>query len=454
MKKRLIFGFILGLLIASSFSVWAAGISGQPVKCSAGGDLVGCDCVKGGIEDLKYEPVILKSSRSSYSSPFSGGRDSAYYCYVDDPQVEEPSMTNKPGSAPWGTGETRMCTEDSYTDYYDTSAIAIPVSSSGQKGNRECNFATPYCEDNKCNQCIEDNDCMRYAPSQEVIAKCLEKKSYDQAKACGYCANLKGSGDIKITFVTRGLDEKEVRGVMDSITNVEPFSYLANVKNKFTFNWVYLPSGIDSFVKIDYKVEEVQGCDQKTSNVQLGFIKTEPKIKQLAEDVCGSHDIMIFIDKNWPILNNGQNLGYKRRISNDIYQRYSQSGTVIHELGHVLCGLGEEYLASYKLSQINVDKKDDSGKCNKFFGFGIFEPNCFPLDPGCKINASKSPYRASTDNSIMRSNKPARVMMFNAIGCASCLTEMGYITYIGDAIKYCKDTPMPDGYQIFNGVYR
>src|SRR3989338_7472447 len=169
MKKRvnIFLGFMIIFLIIgilSVGSVWAGGASERPSpeknKCikRVGFEYLfnptGCDCVKEGTDDFKVKPLVLKWARSNWDSgglvlgsdDSRGDDESEYYCYID-----EPLSKIKPGIGS-GKGEVRMCTEDNnstYTTDYTGS----------EERNKECRSRTPFCNDNKCNECLEDSDC-------------------------------------------------------------------------------------------------------------------------------------------------------------------------------------------------------------------------------------------------------------------------------------------------------
>lgn len=487
MKKRanifLVFAFvflIVGLL--SVGFVCGAGVSPTKKKCTpapAGKNQemfnsVGCDCetgssltgnlndyIKGTSNYVASYPFILEWSRSNWEMGDDDREETldVRYCYVDDPRVEEPSMTNKPGSGS-GKGEVRMCTEDEYTEYYDTSIVPY----SGEvRGNKECREEFPYCEDNLCNECTGAEDCrssLKWSefinnPKNGVKNVLCTPLGIVEYKACNFCVNTNGTGPQKIIIIVGGdFDYFDYSDVVNSIIDKEPFTYLYKVKNAFSFDYVYMPA--DMFgVDIQYETYASSGGKK---NIRLSK-STEKAIVDYARDVCGD-GIVIFIEGG-----SEEDYGYSNKDDNifvaDNPTRYSQFD---HELGHSIGDLADEYVLPFSRSSgaiierygVNIQASgytEISGVCPKFTNEGVDLQNCFDvMDDEGNQNMG---YKKSTLKSIMNTDwiEPR----FNVISCAGLLNQIGDIP-LEQGVKYCSGkelAPNKNGnfnYNIGNGI--
>ena len=489
MKKRvnIFLGFMIIFLIIgilSVGSVWAGGASERPSpeknKCikRVGFEYLfnptGCDCVKGGTDDFKVKPLVLKWARSNWDSgglvlgsdDSRGDDESEYYCYID-----EPLSKIKPGIGS-GKGEVRMCTEDNNSTYYGVSAV--PASGGGQKGNKECDEDYPYCKDKKCNECLEDSDCSAksYVP-ESATADCIFAKYYDKNKLCTYCQHISGSGDYKITFVVNRADMGNYSKFVDDIISIEPFKYL-NYKNKFTFQ-VVDTFHLSSFLSLEYHSRGHQGA----AVVQTSYLTKDAKkeIIDFSNEICGKTDLVIFIDGNYPqryiigqdgaiILLTESQPGYcswqgNKFIAYGYYgDRPKLVGDIQHELGHCIGYLGDEYFYEFRgkedyglinLAKPNLDASNTEDQCQKFNSYGIPKPNCFEISsttsaPSYNLRIEKGIRKSTSDSKMGDSD------LFNIISCAGILNKVLGWDIKAQGVLYCKDTPTPEGYTIYPGI--
>jgi hypothetical protein len=492
MKKSvnvfLVFAMVLLMIgVLSVGSVWAGGMSSSyknKCKLITGYnylfDPVECYCLKESSDNFQVKPLRLEWSRSNWNEGFLFNSEddraddgSSYYCYVTDPQVEKPSVINKPGSASWGTGEVRMCTEDEYADYY--SASTGVVSSNGREGNKECDLGIPFCKDKKCHECLEDEDCSAkiYAP-KDSTANCIFAKYYDKNKLCTYCQHISGSGDYKVTFVVDAYIENYSEFV-NSLVSVEPLKYL-NLKNQFTFQ-VVDTGNLHAFFypEYDYYLHPA-------GNYQTSMLTTESgeELVDFSKNVCGESDLTVFIDSNYPQDTREQGgativlTGQPGYATNSIFYNFIHMAyygdyndfiwALHHEFGHAMGDLGDEYRKTRAkrdyIERVNLQKPDTSvsnsaDQCTKFTSYDVLKPNCFEISG--KDNQGnlriEGNIRKSTSDSLMASNKE----QFNAISCAGILNKI-LGTEIKQGVKYCTGQEFaPDNYgnknyNIGNGI--
>jgi hypothetical protein len=449
MKKKIILSFIFVFLIVGILNmggVWAWGMNSKSKSnCIDDGfntqkfNPVGCNCITGGSDNFKVKPAILDWARSNYEFSLFGRDvrdDTNYYCYVDDPLSKI-----KPGTG-GGKGHVRMCTEDNNSTY-------TTDYTGGEERNKECSSAIPFCDGGKhtCNECRDNSDCSKTGFAQLNLGKLIQTKclldTNQPTKSCEYCVRVNGTGAKKIVFVIGQLppgetQEEVIQQMYGGIIGTEPFKYLHEMKNSFTF--AYVPIGNIGGFNERYYIKN--GRPYLTNN----FKKT---ITEKAEQLCGGDVIIVYIDYF-----DGQETAYAPS-DKFIILNPGLMGGLIHELGHAF-DLADEYVLPYGRKSNEIQREginiqapnypSVSGTCPKFTSKGVNLPNCFDVADGGIKNKG---YKKSTPDSVM--NSPFIESRFNVISCAGILQKV-LGTSIEQGVNYCQDTLTQEGYAIYPGI--
>ncbi len=364
---------------------------------------VGCACTAG--ENLSFENMVyprendpsLELGQAYCSGATQNGQSGVVkHCETDD---------DCPG--PWGLFLDEVCDSKG--------------SCNGCNSNQDCeNFITNF----GANPAALDN---------YKKIKCRKAKYQHRDKRCLNCKRLAGTGSKTITFVTRGdLDESDAQQLVGSIIGLEPFAYLHHKRNKFTFLYAgKVPNRWAEPIKT-HTVSDGMG------NEITYYTKESLKsVKQFANYSCGSSDVVIFVDD--VLVSNIKGASSPHGIDGLVVSR--KSGHVVtHELGHMLCDLGDEYKGGILGGHINLDRYDTSQEapvCSKFDELELNRPNCY------KVVGDVAKSRGTS----LMSDWGDR---HNVIGCAACLQKLGGME-LQDAIGYCHNRVI-DNYRIFDGV--
>ena len=123
--------------------------------------------------------------------------------------------------------------------------------------------------------------------------------------------------------------------------------------------------------------------------------------------------------RSWSSDNGGMAYGGTNMIGLGMFS--SSITTAVHETGHFLCKLNDEYVVvnpnnvKSQISGTNCRKKDDDFSRGGFSPFGVAEKDC-----RYRWEFFDRYYRPSF-NSIMKS---AEEMRFNAVSCGFCLNRI------------------------------
>lgn len=413
----------------------------------------------------------------------------AYFVFADEPQPKNADPCSR-ATAAWLRDYIGCpCTTDrrdadATHPYYPVSNTDNPGSSycavgSGSKrgvirqcnGNNECDqgFFSKfrYCQDNRCNQCLEDGPSQTCKAMVEslyiygdrslslVNAQCLRGYSYEynniyvnKKKQCYYCLGVKGPESAKykiilffLDYPTNGTDIDTAKGIVERIITTQPYTYLYN-KGKLAFQLV-LPSGApNQFIR---KREARDFC-------YPDYIET--LIKRFVEKICPSAKEGLIIAIDVP----AGFFGYTYPESNEIYS-VNNSKVILHELGHKFGELGEEYYwpgsSFFTGTEINLNKVASQGYriCDKFDVYGVNRENCFSFLINNQIPLyfdypSFPILKKSTPDSVMSQMKTSEER-YNIISCAGILTKLDSEEFpsndagIRKAVQFCEDNFAP-----------
>lgn len=481
-KKTVLFGTIILAFIFFSASVSAVGGYPAPsknIKCieSPGYehfyDPIGCSCevtsvfASSSLFPMRSELVGIEAFHPGWKrvrldefgnpEPYMGdfdfladGMDDAYYCYVTEDEGGELGELNYPGKGV-GLGKIKMCTNDYYT--YNNSP--------GVTGHPECTVKIntdfsydmdqrTFCENNRCQKiCFSDSDCSSglYAST----TKCLKGNYFGKFNSCTSCNGVSGTlGDninngvvIAMLFKEGGAETYlHAYDLAAKIVKAQPFKHL-HENNLIKFQ--YVQAGFDKFVNVVYKPEGERF---------FLFNQAEDEINKLIFDTCPEADYGVYIDS----LNTsfGQANAPRRESIKTVFLENNDASLVIHELGHSIANLGDEYVSPFSAvssNRINIDKLNAIeipweffyvDKCLKFDSLGIPSDNCFEIkstfarsnDPLSGIR-SEITYknRKSTEESSMNLNRIEP--RYNLISCAAMLNAMGPFGF-EQSMDFCK----------------
>jgi hypothetical protein len=429
--------FIL-LIVAYVSPAFAGGSSCDKKACDKSSSCfkgIGCDC---------HSSQTLADQRNILHLLDREDADSAeLYCYKPEFEISSSwsweQLINAANDHYQSNGTSKEC--DTSNDHQCPSSVADLLDSTpGKYSKCDClgnlNFRT-ICESSICQVCKNNNDCKRLGAissdwdNTKDSATCMTpifgaNKYEKKIRTCGYCNHIDGNGWKKITLVLRGVSnaEQTAKSIISSLKSFEPFNYLFN-QGAFTFQYASFPFA--SYVSYQL-VEEPAGSGKlKYSST------TEALITTAAKNVCTNTDVVIFIDQNFPVTG----IGAYTRPDGNIYSA-PYPATIAHELGHSICGLGDEYyipdnerfIASTMHGMNENAKNIDRYECNKFKSVDSNLP-CIAI---ASTQGEGGSYKKSSSQSLMNNDNVG----FNLMSCIGCLEKLSDTTSNSQRAAICR----------------
>lgn len=347
-------------------------------------NLNGCDCYSI-VGRACNEPPILYNEAFCYNETV--GEEGRFYC---------------------AGGTIRQCDKELTTQ---TEGPDGPYASECQGGE--------YCSENgRCDSCKTKKSCNDN--KVETTDTCIEGSLYEKKQTCGHCEVIKGrSGAVKkITFVAGvGSNEVEVRELLQIVGEVEPFQTLIKWGN-LNFQIANGSQGY-TILPFDFDVSLIEQSSD--------FYKS---INKFGNAACENSELIVYVlGTSLASIDTKALGGYW--VQHDLVISAASSVVLVHELGHALGDLADEYPLDKAMQKKGPNVIDGiEGRFCPPFDKLVDPQNCFYIDkendPGRRMSRCSSTMGAGLDE-----------IRFNIISCAGIMNGVAGMS-TENGVEFCK----------------